>query len=142
MGSQAHNQVNKKQKPTLCVDFDGVIHSYKSGWEGVTVIPDLPVPGALQWLCEALIYFTIAIYSSRSKDIEGVKAMRAWLEHHARASGELTNAQADRLLKEIVFAHEKPAAFLTVDDRAIQFQGNWNALDPERLLEFKPWYQR
>lgn len=29
-------------KPILCLDFDGVIHSYASGWKGADVIPDPP----------------------------------------------------------------------------------------------------
>ena len=40
----------KASNPIICVDFDGVIHSYKSGWRGVAVIPDPPVPGAIEWL--------------------------------------------------------------------------------------------
>lgn len=32
-------------KQTVVFDFDGVIHSYTSGWKGATVIPDPPVPG-------------------------------------------------------------------------------------------------
>lgn len=29
--------------PTVSFDFDGVIHSYRSGWKGAAVIPDPPV---------------------------------------------------------------------------------------------------
>lgn len=32
-------------KQTVVFDFDGVIHSYISGWKESTTIPDPPVPG-------------------------------------------------------------------------------------------------
>jgi hypothetical protein len=53
-------------KPILCLDFDGVIHSYSSGWKGAAVIPDPPVPGALPFIVAAMEKFTVAIHSSRA----------------------------------------------------------------------------
>ena len=43
-----------ERKPILCMDFDGVIHSYESGWRGATIIPDVPVEGALEFLKAAI----------------------------------------------------------------------------------------
>lgn len=127
-------------KPILCMDFDGVIHSYTSGWKGAAIIPDPPVPGALPWLYEASRVFQVVIYSSRSKDPEALTAMRMWLNFHAHTS--LSDSAAEVLLSLITFAHEKPAAFLTIDDRAIEFDGDWSKLNPDKLREFKPWYER
>lgn len=66
-------------KPILCLDFDGVIHSYNSGWKGAAVIPDPPVPGALQFIAEALETFEVHIFSSRSHQWGGRRAMKRWL---------------------------------------------------------------
>lgn len=66
-------------KPILCLDFDGVLHSYSSRWQGATVIPDPPVPGALKFVVEALDHFTVAILSSRSHRWGGRRAMKRWL---------------------------------------------------------------
>ncbi len=40
------------------------------------------------------------------------------------------------------FSAVKPLAFLTIDDRGIQFDGDWGKLNPEDLAGFKPWNVR
>jgi hypothetical protein len=126
-------------KPILCVDFDGVIHSYKSGWKGADIIPDPPVPGALAWLLRATEFWEVHIYSSRSKEPAGIAAMKNWFTQHGNGwAGGIDKV----LLACLKFSSEKPAAFLTIDDRAICFEGDWSELDPQELLKFKPWNKR
>ena len=101
------------------------------------------MPGALAWMYEASRVFQIVIYSSRSKSPEGVAAMRMWLTFHAHTA--LSDSSAQLLLSLVRFAQGdegKPAAFLTIDDRAVCFDGDWSRLDPEKLAQFVPWYQR
>ena len=123
-------------KPILCLDFDGVIHSYASGWKGADIIPDLPVPGALQFIAAAMEYFTVAIFSSRSHQPGGIRAMQEWLDYWAL----MTDARSNDAWGIIQWPTEKPAAFLTIDDRAITFDGTWP--DVADLLKFKPWNKR
>ena len=73
-----------RRKPILCLDFDGVIHSYKSGWKGETIIYDPPVDGALDFIQAALEHFRVMIYSSRSSSPGGIMAMKTWLFAHCR----------------------------------------------------------
>lgn len=133
--------MSKVWKPILCVDFDGVVHSYTSGWKGAAVIPDPPVKGALQWIWEATDWFEVHIYSSRSKYEDGRVAMHFWFCSHSAEEFGLDHPMAGRKQGPypLTFSHEKPAAFLTIDDRAICFNGDWASLDPEKLREFKPW---
>jgi len=71
-----------QRKPILCLDFDGVIHSYTSGWKGADVIPDPPVPGAMEFITTAIDYFDVHIFSSRSNQLGGIVAMQKWLAKH------------------------------------------------------------
>lgn len=121
----------EKYVPILCVDFDGVIHSYTTPWIGPEVIPDPPVDGAFEWLKKATKKFQVCIYSSRSKYSYGIGAMQTWFKEHG-----LDKETLDKL----EFPDKKPAAFLTIDDRCVCFEGTFP--DPEELLEFKPWNKR
>lgn len=114
------------KKPILCLDFDGVIHSYSSGWKGADVIPDEPVPGAIEFIRQASVPFEVMIYSSRNHSPGGIEAMRGWL------------SQNGLHLPLSAFPLNKPPAFLTLDDRSMTFLGEWPKMDA--LLKFKPWW--
>lgn len=131
-------------KPILCVDFDGVIHSYEKGWQDGAIY-GTATAGFFPWLAKAKEHFRITVYSSRSKTPEGIEKMRRWLENQECEWLLNTSAGANANLAGnvgcIEFAHEKPPAFLTIDDRAVTFSGSWEALDPETMSHFKPWNQ-
>jgi hypothetical protein len=118
---------------TILVDFDGVLHSYESGWQGVDQIADPPVPGAIEWLKKLIDdeRFSVCIYSSRSKYQQGILAMIHWLYDQG-----LTAHYVD----QIQFPKEKPAAFLTIDDRAICFEGVFPDLG--QIADFQPWNKK
>lgn len=108
-------------------DFDGVIHSYTSGWQGIETIPDPPVPGikeALKEITEA--GYEIAVVSTRCHTLEGMKAITEYLKQY----------DLDKYISSI--NADKPPAIVYIDDRAICFDGK-----PEMLLSkieaFKPW---
>lgn len=125
-------------KPIVCIDFDGVVHSYTSPFNLLDA-SDPPVPGAF----DAIRRFQedgweTAIYSSRSHAPIGLRVMRDWLTRWAQAEGR------DNILwtAEVVFPMHKPPAVISIDDRGLTFNGDWSAFDPAKLREFKPWNKR
>lgn len=120
-------------KPILCLDFDGVIHSYASGWKGADVIPDAPVDGAGAFIMDALNDFDVQVYSSRSGQPGGINAMQSYLIQRV--------GLPERIVLEVIgWPDEKPAAMVTIDDRALTFDGTWPAI--HALKNFKPWNKR
>lgn len=127
-------------KPILCLDFDGVIHSYSSGWKGAREIPDPPVDGALIFIKRATDHFHVNIYSSRTAQ-DGVIAMQKWLEAAYMDDLHWSAREAyDFVRTELFWPRAKPPAMVTIDDRAITFDGTWPEMGD--LLEFKPWNKR
>lgn len=140
--------LSKITRKIICLDFDGVIHSYKQPWINARFIPDPPVKGMITWIEDFLWEhcdipdsiscfcmegkYEISIFSSRSKYFGGIKAMKKYLVKHGLE---------ERLLEAIKFPVTKPAAFLTIDDRVHTFDG-----DPGKLnlviKNFTPWNKR
>lgn len=110
---------------TIVFDFDGVIHSYVSGWTGPTIIPDPPVDGIKESIASIRSAgYRVVVVSTRCAHPDGRTAIMLYLRRHGIA---VDGIRAD-----------KPPAVAYVDDRAITFDGH-----PETLLkkiqDFKPW---
>jgi hypothetical protein len=98
------------QKKTICLDFDGVLHSYKSGWLGEDELEE-PMEGA-QDFCKALkLQYEVVIASSRAQSSLGYNAIYDWLVLHGFPFMP-------------VHTH-KPMAVLYVDDRGFRFTGSF-----------------
>ena len=131
----------KEFRPIICVDFDGVIHSYKSGWKGPRNIPDPPVAGAIEWLMMMESAdtgaphwkrrFDVCIYSSRSRYLLGRLAMKRWLFKYHMPPDTLDG---------IRFPLMKPPAHIQIDDRAFLFEGAFPSIAV--IEQFKPWNKK
>lgn len=113
----------------ISFDFDGVIHSYTSGWKGYETIPDPPVKG-IEAVLEKLYKkgFSIQVYSSRAGTPQGIRAIRNWLAKY-------------HMLKYIdVITCIKNPSIVTIDDRCICFDGNTEGL-VEKIENFKTYME-
>lgn len=131
-----------KGKPTICVDFDGVIHSYTSPWTKDTEIHDPPVPGAMEFLRRCTDHFTVCVLSTRSRNPLAVYAMQKWMIEHwePEEAESAMREEFHRWLFKIEFPTEKPPAIVYIDDRAMLFAGGWPTV--EEMQNFFPWNKR
>ena len=142
--------MTSSKKWTIAVDFDGVLHQYISPWVDATVIPDPPVPGAIEWLTEMSRHFRIVIHTCRFKQdnldpadderyppqslgkvARVVHAVQQWLRAHGLPGEVLAG------LHFWTFPG-KPTALVYVDDRGYRFRGDFPSRDDihQRL---RPW---
>lgn len=117
----------KHDKPNIVFDFDGVIHSYKSGWKGAENIPDPVVPGIADAIRELReIGYRVVVVSTRCSTPKGMDAVRRYLDKN------------EIVVDDVLM--EKPPALCYIDDRAIRFDGH-----PEKLVEqvvnFRTWLE-
>ncbi len=107
---------------TICLDFDGVLNSYRSGWCGIDAIPDPPIHGSDRAVARLREDYRVVVHSARCATQDGRDAIQAWLDKHGIVVDEV--------------CEHKPPALVYIDDRAIRFQGNWtDALT--QLKEFR-----
>ncbi|MBW3598028.1 MAG: hypothetical protein KY475_12215 [Planctomycetes bacterium] len=100
-----------RRRPTICLDFDGVIHSHRSGWKGEATIPDPPTHGAARAIERLRERYRVVVHSPRCRTEEGRRAIARWLKRH--------EIEVDDICEH------KPPALLYLDDRAVRFNGDW-----------------
>lgn len=126
---------SRRTKRTVAVDFDGVIHSYVSGWQGL-VPTDPPREGALEFVeqLQALDYIVV-VHTARANDPQGLAATIHWLANYS--------------FPEMTVTANKPMAIAYIDDRAIYagprvaFEDvlyELNVLVEEKQADFSPKY--
>lgn len=126
----------KKNKHRICIDFDGVIHSYLSGWQGADIIPDPVVPLAIPTLWNYVEHFDVAIFSARSGIKGGIEAMKAYIDKQEKNWLQYSIMKSDKeieqhkpLISKLEFPVSKPAAVLYIDDRGFRFEGKFPTVD-------------
>jgi hypothetical protein len=115
-------------KPTLILDFDGVVNSYASGWHGPANIPDRPTDGAREAIARLRQDYVVVIVSSRCHQEGGVEAIRTWL------------AKYDIVVDDVTA--NKPPHVCVVDDRAFRFEGDWQAVIDGVRAASVPWNKK
>lgn len=105
------------KRRTIAIDFDGVIHAYSHGFQGLENAYDGAHPGARSGIMElSAAGYKLVIISSRPAYV-----IRDWLQEHELAQyfDDVTNVK-------------RPAAFY-IDDHAIEFQKGSSLSWPEAL---------
>ena len=100
---------NLDKRKTISIDFDGVIHKYSKGFQGVDNAYDSPMEGAIESI-EKLYNegYILKILSSRPKEV-----IYPWLEKYGLS----------KYIKEV--SNHKFPATVYIDDRGFLFK-NWD----------------
>jgi len=125
----------KKYRPTIAIDFDGVIHKYSEGWKDGSIY-DEPIEGALKAIKELMKDYSVFIFSTRSP-----WQIVRWLnsgEHYPYCGAmayDTANGYEARVIpfwvkfwnkKDVLgVTRRKLPAMVYVDDRALKFEGDW-----------------
>lgn len=100
------------KKLKIGLDFDGVLHSYTSGWTGHKP-EDPPMEGALEFVNDLKKRgHKLVIISSRADKQEGIDGIKNWLEKHG--------------FPKIPVHYNKLPCHLYIDDNGFRFDNNFD----------------
>jgi hypothetical protein len=133
----------------IALDFDGVLHSYSSGWTGV--IPfDPPVRdlGGMkaQDFCQALLdkNHEIVVHTCRADTDNGKAVVRDYLRHHKfpKIMWGPVYAEGGVLIGyECEITDRKPRADVYIDDRGLRFEGDFKNALLALQAAARPWHK-
>ena len=105
-------------KPRIMIDLDGVVHRYSKGFDDGTLYDD-PMPGAKEFIDSMKDIYEIVIFTARVSTTKirfapasSIKYVEEWLNKH-------------NIYFDLVTSDKLPA-IAYIDDRAIEFKGDWN----------------
>ena len=120
---------------TIAIDFDGVIASYK-GYQGYgkfgPPVDQIGIIATLKYLKKT--GWRIVIYTSRSETGHIAEYLKSNEIPYDFINYNPSNA-------EFNCSPCKPVADVYLDDRAINFDGNWASIVNE-IENFKPWWMK
>jgi hypothetical protein len=112
---------------TVAVDFDGVIHAYRRGWEDGSIY-DEPLPGALDALRRLMADYAVFVHTTRDPqtvaDWLAARDVPAVTLHDLRArEGLHVNVGTFWNRRDVILVTDrKLPAIAYIDDRAIRFE--------------------
>lgn len=114
--------MNLKKKKLINVDLDGVLNTYHGNYDPVKISP--PREGVHEFLENLSEYFIIDIFTPRKKDL-----VIKWLKEHDlyQYINDVTNIK-------------NRYSTVTLDDRAINFDGNYIEAY-KKILVFEPFWK-
>ncbi|MBE7703085.1 MAG: hypothetical protein E7Z89_03430 [Cyanobacteria bacterium SIG28] len=112
----------KTFKKTILIDLDGVLNEYKGEFDK-DFIPPIKL-GAKEFLEKLAIEFDLKLFTTRNKIL---------------ATKWLIENDIDNLFDDIT--SNKELAWVYIDDRCINFDGNFDNLT-NSINSFKPWYKK
>ena len=111
----------KKFKKTILLDLDGVLNTYTGDYDK-NFIPPIK-DGAKDFLLELSKNYKIVIFTSRNLLL---------------ASKWIVDNNIDKYISNVT--NHKEASYLIIDDRRINFTGDYNKLK-NHIDNFKVWYK-
>ncbi len=123
----------------IAIDFDGVLHGYSKGYQDGEIY-DPPVPGtaeAMKKMKEQGHY--LYIFTTRTNKIfkkKGDVKDEKYQENQIKEWMAKYDIPYDK-----IWTFGKPMADLFIDDRAINFAGNWDDT-VETVTNFKTWLEK